>query len=121
MLPAPARMRRGAEFTATMRRGSRGTSRAVSVHLALPDPAGATNAPARVGLVVGRPVGSAVVRNGVRRRLRHLLRARLASLPSSSSLVVRAHPVAASLPSDVLAVDLDRALRQALDRLRARR
>ena len=114
MLPAPARMRRGAEFSSTVRRGSRGTSRAVTVHLAAPEPAGATDTSPRVGFVVARAVGPAVARNRVRRRLRHLLRDRLTSLPAASSVVVRAHPAAAGLPSPALAADLDRALEQAL-------
>src|SRR5437763_4578041 len=119
MLPAPARMRRGAEFTSTVRRGSRGTSRAVTVQLAVPEPAGATYTSPRVGFVVARAVGPAVVRNRVRRRLRHLLRARLASLPSAASVVVRAHPAAAGLASPALATDLARALEHAVRRTRA--
>jgi ribonuclease P protein component len=105
-------MRRGAEFSSTVRRGSRGTSGAVSVHLAL-DPAATAGATARVGFVVGRNVGPAVVRNQVRRRLRHLLRARLSSLPGAAAVVVRAHPAAAGLSSSALAPELDQALGRA--------
>lgn len=110
MLPASARMRRGAEFTDTVRRGSRGTSRAVTVHLVAQSTA--TSSP-RVGLVVARAVGPAVVRNRVRRQLRHLLRDRLTALPGGSTLVVRANPAAASAGSRLLAADLDQALRRA--------
>ena len=109
MLPASARMRRGAEFTDTVRRGSRGTSRAVTVHLA----AESTDGSPRVGLVVARAVGPAVVRNRVRRQLRHLLRDRLTVLPAGSALVVRANPAAAAACSRLLAADLDQALRRA--------
>lgn len=110
MLPASARMRRGAEFTDTVRRGSRGTSRAVTVHLA----AGSTTVGSpRVGLVVARAVGPAVVRNRVRRRLRHLLRDRLTALPAGATLVVRANPAAAGASSTLLAADLDQAMRRA--------
>jgi len=121
VLPASARMRRGAEFTDAVRRGSRGTSRAVTVHLAaqsVAQPVGrsasdpAAGSP-RVGLVVPRPVGPAVVRNRVRRQLRHLLRDRLTALPAGSTLVVRAHPAAAGAGSRLLAADLDQALRRA--------
>jgi ribonuclease P protein component len=102
-------MRRGAEFNDTVRRGSRGTSRAVTVHLA----AESTDGSPRVGLVVARAVGPAVVRNRVRRQLRHLLRDRLTVLPAGSTLVVRANPAAADAGSRLLAADLDQALRRA--------
>jgi ribonuclease P protein component len=60
--------------------------------------------------VVSKAVGSAVVRNKVKRRLRHLARERLTSLPGSAVLVVRALPAAAQSSYDDLAADLDRAL-----------
>jgi ribonuclease P protein component len=50
------------------------------------------------------------VRNKVKRRLRHLARERLASLPGSAVLVVRALPAAAQASYADLAADLDRAL-----------
>ena len=63
--------------------------------------------PARVGFVVGRAVGGAVVRNRVRRRLRHLARGYLGSLPEGSLLVVRANPRAATASQAELAAELD--------------
>jgi ribonuclease P protein component len=63
--------------------------------------------PALVGFVVGRSVGSAVVRNKVRRRLRHLSRGYLESLPEGSLLVLRATPRAAAARQADLAADLD--------------
>ncbi len=63
--------------------------------------------PPRAGFVVGRPVGTAVVRNRVRRRLRSLVRGYLPSLPGGSLLVVRAHPQAASARQADLAAELD--------------
>jgi ribonuclease P protein component len=71
-------------------------------------------APARVGLVVSKAVGGAVVRNTVKRRLRHLTRERLSLLPGSAVLVVRALPPAASATYAELGADLDRALTRAL-------
>ncbi|PWJ55762.1 ribonuclease P protein component [Quadrisphaera granulorum] len=70
--------------------------------------------PARVGFVVSRAVGGSVVRNRVERRLRHLVRDHLASLPAGGRVVVRANPAAADAPSDVLARDLASALRRLL-------
>ena len=66
-----------------------------------------------MGLVVARSVGNAVTRNRVRRRLRHLARERLTSLPAGSVLVVRALPAAAAASYDGLGRDLDSALRKA--------
>jgi ribonuclease P protein component len=66
--------------------------------------------------VVSKAVGSAVVRNKVKRRLRHLARERLASLPGSAVLVVRAPPAAAQASYADLAADLDRALGRLLAR-----
>lgn len=81
------------------------------VHLyvpATPDPA---DAAPRAGFVVSRAVGGSVVRHRVARRLRHLVRDHLAGLPAGARLVVRALPPAADAPSEVLADDLDSALR----------
>lgn len=82
------------------------------LHLLAGDPGGlgAPAAPARVGFVVSRAVGPAVTRNLVKRRLRHLVRERLACLPLGSLLVVRALPAAAATPYAGLADDLDRQL-----------
>ena len=66
----------------------------------------------RVGFVVSRAVGPAVIRNLVKRRLRHLSRERLALLPPGSMLVVRALPAAANASYDELGAELDRCLRQ---------
>jgi ribonuclease P protein component len=54
----------------------------------------------------------------VRRRLRHLVRDRLASLPAGSLLVVRAQSGAADRPYRRLAADLDAALAAALAAVR---
>ena len=104
MLPAAARMRRSSDFALTTRRGKRAGRPLVSGHL-LVRPGCAD--PAKVGFVVSKKVGSAVVRNAVRRRLRHLARGYLGSLPGGSLLVVRASPRAAMACQADLAADLD--------------
>lgn len=70
--------------------------------------------PARVGFVVNKAVGSAVLRNRVHRRLRALMSARLPELPPGSLTVVRALPASATASYDELAADLDGALRRVL-------
>lgn len=78
------------------------------LHLAV---VGEARDPARVGFVVSKAVGSAVVRNRVKRRLRALMRDRLAVLPRGALLVVRANPAAAGAPTDRVERDIDSALR----------
>jgi ribonuclease P protein component len=76
--------------------------------------------PLRVGFVVGRPVGPAVVRNRVRRRLRHLVRDRLAALTPLAPggvLIVRATPAAAGATGVRLAADLEAALARLTDQV----
>ena len=68
--------------------------------------------------MVSRAVGGAVVRNRVRRRLRHLVRDRLVDLPSGAVLVVRALPAAAGASYDELRGDLARCLERVLGRVR---
>jgi ribonuclease P protein component len=129
VLAAAQRLRRSGEFAAAVRAGRRAGRGAVVVHLDLPvtpsvptvaelswpepaRPAGAEHeiAPARAGFVVSKAVGPAVVRNTVRRRLRHLVRERLTALPTGATLVVRALPGAGDLPYARLAADLDGAI-----------
>lgn len=107
MLPAPARLTRREDFAKAVRRGRRAARRAVVVHLARTDDERATP---KVGFVVGRTVGGAVVRHRVQRRLRHLMRVRLEVLPRGALLVVRALPAAAGATSATLGDDLDAAL-----------
>lgn len=68
----------------------------------------------RVGLVVSKAVGGAVVRTRVKRRLRAVLAERLHELPDGALLVVRANPAAADATSAQLAASLDRALKRLL-------
>ena len=103
MLPAVARMRRSAEFTLTVKRGIRAGKPLLAGHLLI----GPADEQARVGFIVRREVGPAVVRNRVKRRLRHLARRRLTSLPGGSLLVLRANPRAATARQEDLAAELD--------------
>ncbi|MEP7055086.1 MAG: ribonuclease P protein component [Actinomycetota bacterium] len=113
MLPAASRVRRSDDFTAVLRSGRRAGRGPLVVHL-LPGPleGPAIPLPPRAGVVVGRAVGNAVIRNRTRRRLRNLVRNRLTTLPSSSMLVIRALPGAAELSSEQLAAHVDAGLRR---------
>jgi ribonuclease P protein component len=105
VLPAQFRMRRRADFTVAVRHGSRAGRSLLTGHLLVRP--GREAEPPLAGFVVGRPVGGAVVRNRVRRRLRPLVCRYLPSLPGGSLLVVRAHPPAAAARQAELAAELD--------------
>ena len=63
---------------------------------------------------MSKAVGGAVVRNQVKRRLRHLMRDRVALFPPGGLVVVRALPGAGDADHAQLAQDLDAALQRLL-------
>ncbi|MBC7633935.1 ribonuclease P protein component [Aeromicrobium sp.] len=108
MLSRAQRMRSGDDFRHTIRRGAKGAQPTLVTHV-VPG----TGGPTSVGFVVSKAVGSAVDRNRVKRRLRHLMRDRLETLPPGSHVVVRALAPASDVASSTLAVHLDKALARA--------
>jgi ribonuclease P protein component len=106
VLPPANRLRTRQDFSRALRTGRRVPGRLVVLHLALTDRV----EPPRVGLAVGRAVGTSVTRHRVARRLRHLLRARLVRLPAGALLVVRALPSAGPASSAQLGEALDAGL-----------
>ncbi|MEI5008786.1 ribonuclease P protein component [Streptomyces sp. NPDC087659] len=116
MLPTENRLRRREDFATAVRRGRRAGRPLLVVHLrsGSTDPhAPGESAPlTRAGFVVSKAVGGAVVRNQVKRRLRHLMRERLSELPPGSLVVVRALPGAGDADHAQLARDLDAALQR---------
>lgn len=113
MLPPTARMRRRTEFRAALKQGSRTGSPLLAGHLLVRR---GVAEPARVGFTVSRSVGTAVVRNRVKRRLRHLAAGYLQSLPEGSLLVLRANPPAATASQADLAAELGLVVRSLLRR-----
>jgi ribonuclease P protein component len=105
VLPPENRLRRSADFRRALREGRGKSSRTLAVRAAVAERGEPT---VRVGFVVSKAVGGAVVRNRVRRRLREAVRPRLAALDSSDGLdiVVRALPAAADADAAELAGDL---------------
>jgi ribonuclease P protein component len=119
VLPTESRVRRGDEFARAIRAGRRSGRACLVAYLAAADGSegsdkaideARTGPSARAGFVVSKAVGNAVVRNRVRRRLRHLCATRLGALPPGSILVVRALPPAAEADSALLGRELDAAL-----------
>ena len=112
MLNRAHRLRRRTDFTNVVRTGRRAGRGTLVVHLRRTGEV----TPPRAGFVVSRAVGGAVVRNTVRRRLRHVVREHLSELPPGTALVVRALPPAAEASYARLRADFAGALRAALSR-----
>ena len=112
MLPSAHRLTDADSFRAVIRRGRRAASGALVVHLLVGETAQPGSAP-RAGFVVSKAVGNAVTRNRVKRRLRHLVREQLDSLPDGAALVVRATPSAGGAAYAELREDLTRCLKRA--------
>jgi len=76
--------------------------------------------PSRIGFIVSKSVGNAVVRNLVKRRLREAGALSLQKYPSGFAIVVRALPAAATAGWDLLRSDYDAALETTMKRLGTR-
>ena len=100
-----ASLRRSWEFTRLRQRGRRIATGALTVYRADPLPKDLQSV---VGITVGKPVGGAVVRNTVRRRVAAILREALAG--RRLRVLVVARPAAATTPFAQLRNDLQRAL-----------
>jgi len=117
VLPATARLTRSSDFRQVTRQGRRAGGPRIVVHaLVLATADGRevvqTSLSPRVGFVVSKAVGNSVVRHRVARRLRHVVRDRLGTLPPGSALIVRALPSAAGASSAEFRQDFDSALRR---------
>jgi ribonuclease P protein component len=73
--------------------------------------------PPRVGLVVSKAVGNAVVRNRSKRVLRALMSSRIHQLPAGVDVVIRAKTDLPGTPTPVVGQDLDRLLATVLRRV----
>lgn len=95
MLPARHRLRESADFASAVRGpgSSRAGGRLIVVHANRTD--ARADLPPRVGFVVSKAVGNAVVRNRTKRRLRAIAATRLGGIPLGFDIVVRANPAAA--------------------------
>ena len=103
-------MTRSAEFGSTVKNGVRAVERDLVVHAQRGD----QHTGPRIGLVVGKSVGSAVQRHRVARRLRHVARSLVSELDPADRVVIRA------LPSSRHAISarLEQELRSGLTRAR---
>jgi ribonuclease P protein component len=101
-------MTRSTDFGLTVKRGIRAAQPSLVLH-ALGSDGEDLEAP-KVGLVVSKAVGNAVVRHRVSRRLRHVARDVLDGLNPGDRLVIRALPKSADADSARLRRELATAL-----------
>jgi ribonuclease P protein component len=97
------------DFKRVLESGERKSSRSFAIIVA-PQPLGAQPAGkphSRLGITVSRRVGNAVVRNGIKRRVREWFRHARRWLPDERDIVVIARPAASALSGSAIAVTLD--------------
>lgn len=116
MLATRNRLRTATDFSTTVRSGVRNGRRNVVLYTA----ALAADEPSRIGFIVSKSVGNAVVRNLVKRRLREVGALSLQQYGSGFAIVVRALPAAAGASFEQLRSDYDAALESNLKRLGSR-
>ncbi len=97
-------MRSSDQFGQAVRKGVRTGKSTMVVHFATT--ANTADEPL-VGFVVSKAIGKAVTRNLVKRRLRSIVRDRIADVPNGGLLVIRALPKAATADFAQLKKDLD--------------
>ena len=116
MLATRNRLRTATDFSTTVRSGVRNGRRNVVLYTA----AIAADEPSRIGFIVSKGVGNAVVRNLVKRRLREAGAASLREYGTGFAIVVRALPASASASWDQLLADYNAALESTMNRLGSR-
>ncbi|WP_082738346.1 ribonuclease P protein component [Microbacterium sp. CCH5-D1] len=108
MLARPYRLTRGSDYRLVVRRGSRcGGARVITSVLTTGE-----NRAARFGFIISKHVGTAVVRNSVRRRLKAVCAEALPRVPEGTDVVIRALPASATASYAELRADVDRCLRR---------
>lgn len=116
MLATRNRLRTASDFSTTVRSGVRNGRRNVVLYAA----AIAADEPSRIGFIVSKGVGNAVVRNLVKRRLREAGAASLREYGTGFAIVVRALPASAAASWDQLLADYNAALESTVNRLGSR-
>ncbi|WP_306907743.1 ribonuclease P protein component [Arthrobacter sp. B3I9] len=116
MLATRNRLRTSTDFSTTVRSGVRNGRRNVVLYAAVL----AADEPSRIGFIVSKSVGNAVVRNLVKRRLREAGALSLQKYGCGFAIVVRALPAAAGASWDQLRSDYDAALETTMKRLGSR-
>lgn len=106
MLSKPNRLTRGSDYKTVVRRGSRCAGAHTVTHVLASREGDAV----RFGFIVSKQVGSAVVRNTVRRRLKAVCAEARAGVRPGTDVVIRALPAAASADFAALRTEVHRCL-----------
>lgn len=106
VLARPNRITRGADYKAVVRRGARCAATHTVTYVSTSDP----TRPARFGFIVSKQVGSAVIRNTIRRRLKAVCSEQLTRVRGGSDIVIRALPSAATADFDSLRDEVQRCI-----------
>jgi len=109
VLARPNRLTHGADYRQVVRRGTRcGGPRVITSMLRGTD----QRAP-RFGFIISKQVGTAVVRNTVRRRLKAVCAEFIDMVPQGTDVVIRALPASATADYSSLRADVQRCLQRA--------
>ena len=106
MLARPNRLTRGADYKAVVRRGRRCAGSHTVTYVSNSE----EQRSPRIGFIVSRQVGGAVMRNPIRRRLKAVCAEALPTLRPGSDIVIRALPSAANVDFSELRDDVVRCL-----------
>ena len=106
MLARPNRLTRGADYKAVVRRGLR----CANAHTVTYVNSSGEDRAARFGFIVSKQVGSAVVRNTVRRRLKAVCHDELQRVRPGADIVIRALPSAATADFSALRDEVSRCI-----------
>ncbi|MGF3054483.1 ribonuclease P protein component [Microbacterium sp. YY-03] len=106
MLARPHRITRGADYKAVVRRGVRGAGAHTVTYVTHTG----DDRPARFGFIVSKQVGTAVVRNTIRRRLKAICAEALPSVRVGADVVIRALPSSAGTDFQALRAEVRRSL-----------
>lgn len=112
MLSSPNRLRDSNAIRRAMRGASAGHA-AVVVHM-VHRPADAELSEPRVAVVASKAVGNSVVRHTAARRLRHIARELLGTLPADADIVIRARAAIVDVPYAELRAAVESCLRRAV-------
>jgi len=106
VLSRPNRLTRGAEYKAVVRRGQRCAGAHTVTYVVTSDEDRTT----RFGFIVSKQVGTAVVRNTIRRRLKAVCLEALPLVRPGTEVVIRALPSAATAGFADLRAEVSRCL-----------
>ena len=107
-------MRDGEAFRTTLRRGAKAVQADLVVHLSV---AASPTDCSSVGFVVSKAVGNAVVRNRVKRQLRHSVAKELPHIGTGHKLVIRALSTASAKDSHQIHAEVSAGINAAKEKL----